>query len=133
MAVTRFGVSLEEHLLEALDSFVKANGFANRSQAIRYLVEKFTVEEKWKCGNIVAGAMVLVYAIRKTEVQKMVTQILTAQREHVLSIQGFFLSENNYMEVIALKGEARKLTAISEELLRIKGIQHGKLVMSKVE
>ena len=40
MTVSRFGVSLEEELLTALDQYVTDNNFSNRSQAIRYLIEK---------------------------------------------------------------------------------------------
>ena len=40
MAVTRFGVSLDEELLHALDEYVEENNFSNRSQAIRHLIEK---------------------------------------------------------------------------------------------
>ena len=45
MSVSRFGVSLDEELLKALDNYVSDNGFANRSQAIRHLVEKNIVEK----------------------------------------------------------------------------------------
>ena len=53
MAIKRFGVSLEENLLESLDKYVDENGFANRSQAIRFLVEKNVAEQKrtWPKGN----------------------------------------------------------------------------------
>ena len=34
MPLKRFGVSLEDNLLESLDQYVSENGFANRSQAI---------------------------------------------------------------------------------------------------
>jgi CopG family nickel-responsive transcriptional regulator len=37
------------------------------------------------------------------------------------------------MEIIALKGPAVQLTELSDKLISIKGIQHGKLVMSKAE
>ena len=40
MALKRFGVSLEDDLLDALDQYVMENGFPNRSQAIRFLIEK---------------------------------------------------------------------------------------------
>ena len=49
MSLKRFGVSLEDNLLESLDKFVTDNGFANRSQAIRFLVEKNVAETKWQC------------------------------------------------------------------------------------
>jgi hypothetical protein len=61
MAVTRFGVSLEEELLEQLDELVIKNQFPNRSRAISFLIEKNLIEEKWEDNREVAGAIVLVY------------------------------------------------------------------------
>ena len=61
MKVKRFGVSLEEDLLNKLDQYVIENHFPNRSQAIRLLIQKTEVEKKWKDNDIVAGAIVLVY------------------------------------------------------------------------
>ena len=131
MSVSRFGVSLDEELLKALDNYVSDNGFANRSQAIRHLIEKNMVEEKWKCDNIVAGAVVLVFNTSKTEILKKSSEIQSEYKNVILSTQGFFLNDVNYMEVIAVKGPSRVLTEISDKLISIKGIQHGKLVMSK--
>jgi len=59
MTVSRIGVSLEKDLLDALDEYVKANHFSNRSQAIRHLVNKNTIEQKWQCNNYVAGSVTL--------------------------------------------------------------------------
>ncbi len=131
MSVSRFGVSLDEKLLKALDEYVADNAFANRSQAIRHLIEKNMVEEKWKCDNVVAGAVVLVYNHEKKEILKKSSDIQFDYKNFVLSVQGFYLNDQNYMEIIAVKGPSRKLTEISEKLISIKGIQHGKLVMSK--
>ncbi len=131
MSVSRFGVSLDEELLKALDSYVSDNGFSNRSQAIRHLIEKNMVEEKWKCDNIVAGAVVLVFDQTKTEILKRSSEISSSYKEYILSSQGFYLNELNYMEIIAVKGPSRILTEVSDKLISIKGIQHGKLVMSK--
>ena len=57
MALKRFGVSLEDELLEQLDALVKEDGYANRSQAIRFLIEKNLAEKKWQCNHIVAGTI----------------------------------------------------------------------------
>ena len=59
MSLKRFGVSLEDNLLESLDQYVNENGFANRSQAIRFLIEKNVAERKWQCNHIVAGTIVI--------------------------------------------------------------------------
>nr|WP_320023695.1 nickel-responsive transcriptional regulator NikR [uncultured Draconibacterium sp.] len=133
MPVSRFGVSLDEELLEALDKYVEDNAFANRSRAIRHLIEKNLVEEKWKCDNIVAGAIIIVFNHEKKEIIKKSAEIQYGHKEFILSSQGFYLNELNYMEIIAVKGPSRKLTEISDKLISMKGIQHGKLVMSKAK
>lgn len=45
MALKRFGVSLESELLDELDRYTVENGFANRSRAVRALIEKYVTEE----------------------------------------------------------------------------------------
>ena len=133
MSVSRFGVSLDEELLKALDAYVLENTFSNRSQAIRHLIEKNMVEEKWKCNNIVAGAIVLVFNNEKKEILKKSSEIQFEYNDVVLSTQGIYLSEISFLQIIAVKGPSIKLTEISDKLIGIKGIQHGKLVMSKAE
>lgn len=131
MSVSRFGVSLEEDLLKALDEYVADNSFANRSQAIRHLIEKNLAEHKWKCDNVVAGAVVLVFNSQKRDILKKSSEIQFEYSDVILSVQGFYLNETNYMEIVAVKGASRRLTEISEKLIGIKGIEHGKLIMSK--
>ncbi len=133
MPVSRFGVSLEEDLLKALDEYVKDNNFSNRSQAIRFLIEKNMVEKKWKCDNEVAGAITLVYNARRKEVRNRLQDIQADNTDIILSSQIHYLSTENCLEIIALKGQSFKLTELADQLIAVKGIQHGKLIMSKVE
>ncbi len=133
MAVSRFGVSLEEELLLALDKYVAENNFSNRSQAIRFLVEKNLVEQKWKCDNIVAGVVALVYSCHKPEIRNRSSEIQYQYRDVVLGIQLFNLNEENCMEIISIKGTSSRLTELSDKFLSIKGIKHGKLVMSRTQ
>lgn len=133
MSVSRFGVSLEEELLTALDQYVADNNFSNRSQAIRYLIEKNLVEQKWKCDNLVAGAIVLVYSCQKGDIRMRSSEIQYQYRDVVIGTQYFILSDQNCMETISVKGASRRLTELSDKLITIKGIKHGKLIMSKTE
>lgn len=133
MSVIRFGVSLDEDLLKALDEYVQDNRFASRSQAIRQLIERNLVEQKWLCGNIVAGAVVLVYGNEKSEVNRKFSEIIFENRDVVLSSQRFILNEQNSLEIIAVKGPSKRLTGLADQLIAVKGIQHGKLIMSKAE
>ena len=45
--LTRFGVSLDEELLEPFDALCAVKGYSNRSEAIRDLIRKALVAEEW--------------------------------------------------------------------------------------
>ncbi|MBI9037668.1 MAG: nickel-responsive transcriptional regulator NikR [Bacteroidales bacterium] len=130
MKVKRFGVSLEESLLEKLDDLVKQNKFPNRSQAIRFLINNNIVEEKWEENKDVAGAIVLVYDHHKRDLQTKSTDVQHDFHTLILSVQHVHLDHNNCLETIAVKGKANELSALANELIALKGIKHGKLVMS---
>ena len=133
MSVSRFGVSLESDLLSALDDYILENKFPNRSQGIRHLIEKNIVENKWKCNHIVAGGIVLTYEFDKNNIQAKIVEIQKSYTDVILSVQRFYISSDKILEIIAVKGTSFTLTELSENLISIKGIEHGKLIMSKVE
>lgn len=133
MSVVRFGVSLEKELLEALDNFAEENKFANRSQAIRHLITNNLVTDKWMCDNIVAGSVTLVYDHHKNDLLKNLTDVQHDYHDEILSSQHFHLDHDNCLEIIAVKGKASILTELSDKLIAIKGIKHGKLTMSKAD
>jgi CopG family nickel-responsive transcriptional regulator len=133
MPLARFGVSLDKDLLKALDDFVVENGLPNRSQAIRHLVEKNLVEKKWHCNQTVAGAVVMLYDHHKGDVTTKSNDIQHEYFDVILSSQHFHLSHDYCLEIIAVKGTANRLTQLSDKLIAIKGIIHGKLVMSRAE
>jgi len=131
MAVRRFGVSLEEDILDMLDSYVSDNQFPNRSQAIRHLIEQQTVDTKWMCNNEVAGAVVMVYDHHKNDITKQANEIQHDYHQLVLSSQHIHLDHDLCLETIAVKGQAKELTNLADKLIALKGVKHGKLVMSR--
>ena len=133
MSVTRFGVSMEKELLDALDDYAKDNSFSNRSQAVRHLVSDNLTVKKWKCNNIVAGSVTLVYNHHKSDIQSMLTDLQHDYHKQILSSQHFHLDNEQCLEIIAVKGKANELTELADKLIAIKGIQHGKLSMSRVD
>ena len=133
MSVVRFGVSIEKDMLAALDDFVKENSFANRSQAIRKLISNNLTIKKWKCNNIVAGSVTLVYNHERSDIPGLLTDIQYEYHRSILSAQHFHLDNNNCLEIIAVKGKAKDLTELADKLIAVKGIQHGKLSMSRAD
>ena len=133
MSVSRFGISIELPLLEALDEYVNDNHFTNRSQAIRHLINKNIVERKWQCNNRVAGAITLLYDPKKRDILDQIATELEKYQSEVLSSQRFMLEPDKWLEVVAVKGSASTLTALSDNLISIKGLYHGKLSMSRAD
>ena len=130
MALKRFGVSLEDDLLESLDQYVLENGFSNRSQAIRFLIEKNLAEKKWLCNHIVAGTIIIMYDQGKKEIA---SKIILIEQDVILSSSQYFINKNFCLHIATVMGEAHRLTDLSDRLTTIKGIKHGKLVMSRAD
>ena len=133
MAVVRFGVSLQEDQLEALDNYVRDSQFANRSQAFRQLISKNLVENKWQHNKVVAGVITLIYNHHKRDLTLILTDIQHNYYDIILSTQHFHLDHDKCLEIVAIKGKALRLTELSDKLIAVKGIQHGELVMSTVD
>lgn len=120
-------------MLEQLDSFVKEDGFANRSQAIRFLIEKNLAEKKWQCNHIVAGTIFIIYDQLRTDIAARISEIQITHQKLVLSSLQHYISEGTCLHVCTVMGEARSLTALADEMTSIKGIRHGKLLMSRAD
>lgn len=133
MSVVRFGVSLEKKLLDALDNYAKDNHFSNRSQAIRNLINNNLVIQKWQCDNLVAGSITLMYNHHKNDLLNKLNDVQHDYHRAILSSQHFHLDHDNCMEIIAVKGKASELTELADKLIAVKGIQHGKLTMSRAD
>ena len=71
--LTRFGVSLDEELLEPFDALCAVKGYSNRSEAIRDLIRKALVAEEWhQADGQGAGTLTLVYDHHKNDLARRV-------------------------------------------------------------
>jgi CopG family transcriptional regulator, nickel-responsive regulator len=130
MQVKRFGVSLEEDILDDLDQMVIKHSFPNRSQAIRHLIKSTLVNDKVDENKTVAGAIVIVYDHHKRELNNKLMHIQHDYHDLILSTQHVHIDHDLCLETIAIKGKAKKLLELSDKIVSTKGIHHGKLVMT---
>ena len=129
----RFGVSLDEEVLTALDEYVLSSGFSNRSQALRFLIEKNIAEQKWQCNHVVAGTVIIMYDRSRTDIASKIESIQQQYSDLILSSSQYYLNRNFCLHTATITGEAYRLTALSDRLTAIKGIRHGKLVMGRAD
>ncbi len=130
MSIKRFGVSLDSKLLDELDQMVHHNQFSNRSQAIRFLVKKNIVEQKWDKDQDVTGAVVITYDHQIRELHARVNRLQHEYHCLILSGQHIHIDDHSCIEVIAVKGPAGKIIKLANKFKAIKGIKHSELVMS---
>ncbi len=130
-SVSRFGVSLDRGLLQSLDRWLRAKGFANRSQAIAELIRHALVGEQWRKGEgTVVGTVTLVYDPTHHVLSHTLTRTQHASHHHVLSSQHVHLDERNCLEVVVLKGTPRQVQEIADHLRALKGVKHGQFIMT---
>jgi len=127
----RFGVSMEENLLSALDGYVREKGYRNRSEALRDLVRKELVETAWEDENEeVAGAIIMVYDHHHHDLVENLVSIQHDYHDIIISSQHVHLDHSNCLEIIALKGKIKKVYDLEARLKVAKGVKHADVARS---
>ncbi len=131
MGVVRFGVSVPEELLEKFDRIIEEKGYVNRSEAIRDMMRDFIVRHEWETGESeVAGTITMLYNHDEAEVVKELLDLQHDYLEEIVSSIHVHMDEHNCLEVVIVKGKASRIKEIADRLLSLKGVKHGKLVMT---
>ena len=124
--LTRFGVSLDEELLEPFDPLCAVKGYSNRSEAIRDLIRKALVAEEWhQADGQGAGTLTLVYDHHKNDLARRLTQMQHDEHDIIIATLHVHLDHHNCLEVLILKGEAARVRALADKLISCKGVKHG--------
>lgn len=129
--IVRFGVAMEESLLNKFDQLILKKGYKNRSEAIRDLVRNNLVEEEWKIGNKdTVGTITIVYSHSVRELSDILTELQHKFHTEIISCMHVHLDAHNCLEVLAVKGKSGRIKKISDMLIATRGVKHGKLVMT---
>jgi len=131
MAITRFGISLDDALLKRFDGLIAGKGYANRSEAIRDLIRDSLVMEEWEVGNVeTVGTITLVYSHHTRELADTLTDLQHHYHTSIVSAMHIHLDEHNCLEVLVVKGKGKDIRKISDRLIGTKGVKHGKLTVT---
>jgi CopG family nickel-responsive transcriptional regulator len=131
MSVTRFGVSIENPLLEKFDNLLKRKGYSSRSEAIRDLIRDSLVNEDWQSSAAeTVGTITIVYSHKTRELPDTLTDLQHHYHSSIISTMHIHLDEHNCLEAIVVKGRARDIKTIADRLIGTKGVKHGKLTVT---
>lgn len=131
--LTRFGMSMDVKLLEKFDQLIKKQGYSNRSEAIRDLMREKIIGEEWEKSSgdgKTMGVFSIVYNHHQRNLSDKLTELQHKYINEILSSTHIHIDHDNCLEVIILKGKSNKIRDISHELQSVKGVKHGKLIMT---
>lgn len=130
--ITRFGISIEPELLKKFDIRIKKEGYTNRSEKIRDLIRKNLIkQETLNSDSEAVGTLTMIY---DHHTSNLTNKLLGYQHEHhneILATTHIHIDHHNCLEVIVLKGKTGKIQKLAGNIIALKGIKNGELVISK--
>lgn len=126
----RFSISLEEELLEIFDKHIHERSYSNRSEAIRDLIRKAFVKKEWESDKQIMGVISLVYDHHQHKLQEKVTLVQHDYHHHIVSTTHVHMDHDNCLEVIVVKGKAKEVQDLADQLKALKGVRDANLAMS---
>ncbi len=129
--LSRIGVAIDSELLEKFDSLIARRGYTNRSEAFRDLIRDELVHQTWESpDSMVVGTVTLVYDHHVRLLNEKLTDLQHEHHRSILSTLHVHLDHDNCLEVLVVRGEAATVRHISDTLISIKGVKHGRLTIT---
>lgn len=122
--IERVGVSLEKDLLDQFDAFISAQGYTNRSEAIRDLIRQRLSQEQ--LANPQAEAVAGVFLVYDHHSTRLSDKLLNLQHTHLLQVivaTHIHLDHHHCLEVIILKGKVGQIEQLADHMASLKGIK----------
>ena len=127
----RVTITLDDELMAALDDFIAARGYANRSEAIRDLARAGldrAAEADVGSGASV-GALVYVYDHEARDLPRRLTTASHGHHDLVLATMHVHLDHENCLEVTALRGRTEEVRHFADHVMAERGVRHGRLML----
>ena len=130
----RVSLTIEKDLIERFDALVARDGKANRSEAIRDLIRARLIEEEIAVGRgEMVASVTIVYDHHKRELADRLLSVGHDHHKAVLASMHVHLDHVNCLEVVALRGKGKDVRHLAEHLIGMKGVKHGKLVLTTTQ
>ena len=98
----------------------------------RDLIRDRLVESAVVAGNVV-GTVTLIYDHHTRLLPEKLTDLQHEYHDVVISTLHAHLDHERCLEVVILRGKSKRVQQLADRLISIKGVQHGRLVMSAPE
>jgi CopG family nickel-responsive transcriptional regulator len=123
--IVRAGVTFSPDLLKDFDALISKMGYENRSKAVQDAVSLFISEKKWlqEEKGTQAGVLMMLYDHEVKGLESALTNLQHLYTSIICSTMHVHLSERDYLEAIAVKGDATEVRRLSDELASKRGVK----------
>ncbi len=129
--LSRIGIALDSELLKRFDHSIETSGYTNRSEAFRDLIRDRLVREQTAApDSTVVGTVTLIFNHHASGITEKLTEVQHAHHDLVVSTSHAHLDHDSCLEVLIVHGKAARVEHFADILIGLKGVQHGRLVMS---
>lgn len=131
----RFTISLDESLASEFDALIAAQGYGNRSEAVRDLIRSAIEKDRQRAvpsGHCVAN-LSYVYNHHERELAERLTHLQHAHHNLTVAALHAHLDHENCVESVILKGPAIDVRRFADALIAERGVRHGNLNMVAIE
>jgi CopG family nickel-responsive transcriptional regulator len=129
--LSRIGIALDSELLKRFDRSIERRGYTNRSEAFRDLIRDRLVTEQIATSDAtVVGTVTLIYDHHASGITEKLTELQHAHHELVVSTSHAHLDHDSCLEVLIVHGKSAQVAHFADRLIGLKGVQHGRLVMT---
>lgn len=131
----RITITLDDDLAAALETFMAARGYDNRSEALRDLARQGMQRAAETDGSEGASAAALVYVCDHgtRDLARRITAFQHDRHDLVTASVAVPLDHDSRLEVALLQGPAPAVRSYSEAIMAERGVRHGRLVLIPVE
>ncbi|MBP3731539.1 MAG: nickel-responsive transcriptional regulator NikR [Mailhella sp.] len=131
--LVRFGVSLEQDLLEAFDSLCERRE-SKRSEAIRHCIRRELAEEVLTDPNAsVAGVLTLMFDHHDSDLPGRLTSLQHEAHDMVIATMHVHLDEHRCLEAMALRGSAAEVSRLADKLRSARGVLQSSCSLTAIE
>jgi CopG family transcriptional regulator, nickel-responsive regulator len=129
--LVRFSVAIGGELLRKFDQFRELHRYPNRSEAVRGLMRGALIEEVIADDESEAmGVVTLIYDHHVSRIARRLTDLQHHHLDRVVTTTHVHLDEHRCLEVILLRGPARLIRDLANDLIGTKGVETGRLVLA---
>jgi len=131
MSITRISITFPPDLLRKLDEIIRQVGYETRSKAVQDSVKMLISEFEWlrKEEGMKTGVLTMIYDHEVKGLNEALTDIQHDYSRVVLATMHIHLSKRDCLEAMAIRGEAKDIRRLTEELKTKKGVKEVKLTV----